>query len=1495
MLNTKSTRWIIYILFSFLSGNLVFAQTVVSENIKNAQSAFARLDAQNNYTENLNHVDMNMLPSGFKQTINNMEVTLAVSGAEFFPEYTSLELFLRVKIPGEKGKTLFFGAKDIKLSHDGDIVGSAQLTLLGDIEIPVSGENVILRLKGSMNAQTGQFADLTYATIDCKGLKALGLTAEVELSDKICYPVDQQGNKTSGKVVGRIQTEMENWSDIVATISFPSFAVNGLNDFVWNVQDAVFDFSDLKNSQSMNFPQGYDEYLVPGNEVLWRGVYVRDLSITLPPQFSKESDKRVTVFANDMIIDDNGITGLFGAKNILSFNEGNASGWSFSVDEFALELMTNRLEGVRFNGEVGLPVSKVDRLGYYGEITADNKYIMRVESLDTLSFDVLQAKVELDPNSYLEFKVENNKFRPQAMLHGRMGIDVKLQDKDKSLAQFKGIEFRSLNLKTENPYLSVEYLGYNGKVGLMNFPVSIKDIALRTNANTASLGFDLDITLMDDQFKGSTRLEIIGEMEQGRLHKWKYSQTKLERINIEATIAEVFTLKGGIDILNNDPVYGDGFGGQIAVSFGEKSPLKGLKVEARTMFGRTDFRYWFVDGIAELPAIGIPVGPGINLTGFGGGLSYRMMPHGFSNSNGGILTTTGMTYTPNKDSSLGIKASVAFAVPKKETIHGEACFELSFNDKGGLNYAGFYGYAQFLGSIPGLDKFEKVVGDKYNKIIEKEENFIKGNKGLADNLKKLKQYKPSDAAALTIPDEQRNNIGKNGFTAAVGIQFNFVESSFHATFDTYANVLGGVIRGVGSENRAGQAVIHIDPQEWYMHMGTPTDRIGLRMGIGNLISVETGSYLMVGTRIPAAPEVPSEVASILGYDPEDLNYMKNLNTIGEGKGFAFGSSMKVSTGDLTFLILYANYAAGLGFDIMLKDYQDTECKGRSGAIGMDGWYANGQAYAYMHGELGAKINLWFMKAKIPIFTADIATLLQAKLPNPSSFKAYLAVRAKLLGLVKINCRFKISIGEECELVIPGGSPLDMHMISDLSPTDKDNNISVFTAPQATFNMPIGKAFDVQDDSGEKTFRIQLKDFTLNDGTDVVGKLRWNQDKDAVSFYSHEILAENQEITATVRVVFEELKNGRWTQVYTAGKEAIESKTISFNTGGAPDHIPLENIVYSYPVVDQKYYLNGESNKGYIQLEYGQTYLFPEEFKNQVVYKDEQGVEQRLDFRYNQALKRIDYSIPTVKNQTRYTTTIVSLSQDEAKSVSEGATTSLLDDKEEGNIDLENKQATAEIRTDLGAVLLSYDFSSSRYSTLKQKIDNINKTQATAAVISSDVLMFGYEAEGMEPFDLADLVGTKHTDNKPLIDVEATLDDYFYKQKIYPLVYQDYPIFGKIHVKRDNVETIGVPPSKALPLRIEYMNRIEQGVFDILTERRFPYYYNLPAVYKEDFVDLQYQIINTQMRTGGATYEKFLKGSYPFISSEKYRMKMQYIMPGDLKGSSTIFEFYNFVD
>ncbi|WP_271785506.1 hypothetical protein, partial [Aquimarina algiphila] len=77
--------------------------------------------------------------------------------------------------PDDKGKPteLLFGANNVKLSHQGGIIGDANLVLLGDVFIPFNSGNWLLILKGGLNYNTGDTQNKTYVAIDCDGVKEM--------------------------------------------------------------------------------------------------------------------------------------------------------------------------------------------------------------------------------------------------------------------------------------------------------------------------------------------------------------------------------------------------------------------------------------------------------------------------------------------------------------------------------------------------------------------------------------------------------------------------------------------------------------------------------------------------------------------------------------------------------------------------------------------------------------------------------------------------------------------------------------------------------------------------------------------------------------------------------------------------------------------------------------------------------------------------------------------------------------------------------------------------------------------------------------------------------------------------------------------------------------------------------------------------------------------------------------------------------------------------
>lgn len=98
--------------------------------------------------------------------------------------------------------------------------------------------------------------------------------------------------------------------------------------------------------------------------------------------------------------------------------------------------------------------------------------------------------------------------------------------------------------------------------------------------------------------------------------------------------------------------------------------------------------------------------------------------------------------------------------------------------------------------------------------------------------------------------------------------------------------------------------------------------------------------------------------------------------------------------ELQFFIFYASFSAGVGFDVMLRNYGvDARCANNMDSdepIGINGWYATGQMYAYIQGAIGIAINIGFQRP-MGDFSIGAAAVLQARLPNPSGCAAWSAV------------------------------------------------------------------------------------------------------------------------------------------------------------------------------------------------------------------------------------------------------------------------------------------------------------------------------------------------------------------------------------------------------------------------------------------------------------------------------------------------------------------------
>ncbi|MDO5106412.1 Ig-like domain-containing protein [Capnocytophaga sp.] len=1510
----------------FLATHLLsIAQNAQTEEIQSPeQQKAAGLFEKGKWVASLGAEQLTELPVGIREHKNSVEYALLMTKARFTAKNAFIDLYARVTVPDAKmpsGKReLYFGAQDVQMSFQGQLFGDVKLVLLGSVGVRF-GQHWALHLQGgALDKETGNTQrGKTYMIVNCEGVKEISLHGKLQVSDELIVPLDAEGKVIPNAFVETdVMIGLTDWNDLLLEVNLPAFAIasqvknSDKGYFGFSVQNAVLDMSDLRNSNLVSFPSEYEKegYLSLGRE-LWRGVYMQGVSVMLPEEFKiKQSDKRIVIAAENLLLDNFGVSGHFSAENIFPLESGTTdskNGWAYSLDKLSVNLMASRITGGSLSGKLRLPLQeKASVVGYTGEIT-DEEYLFRIQTLEAIRFDVWNAQAELDKSSYIEMKVREKRFLPKLVLNGKMRISgaktaatspneakqAASQQAKKSL-YLEDIAFQGLTLQTEAPLLSVDYMGFNGKgeQRLAGFPVSIKDVSFGFRGNRADLSFGIRVGLQEDRFSAAGNIVIKAAMkEQDGHHHWAYEGFDVSALRLDNVDVGVAVVSGGLEIMKNDATYGDGFKADLQA----KINAINAKVEMNAVFGYKGFRYWGFEGKVEGLRIQASF---VQINGFVGGAYYRMKPNFAKKTElDSIAKHRAWHLTPDENVGLGLKAGILGGVLDKNAISIMAVFNMETNAGGGLSRVGFEGSAAVLASldqlIPGAEKLAQLQKSTTEKLSK-----IDFSSKVNDKIKTFLNTSNQNQLQQATDFLGKEFASKSPINASMNMHYDFNAKSFHANMEVYVNILN-ILKGI-NDSKAGWAEIHISDKDKYIHVGTPQNMVGLKIGFGQSFGIKMGSYFMAGTKVYDSPPPPARVANILGVKLNDLDYMKHLNTLSKGRGFAFGSHFTFETGDMTAAFLYANFSVGLGSDLMLRQYQSGGCRGRTGDIGINGWYANGQVYVFLEGELGIKVKLFFINKNIPIIKAGAATILQGSGPNPYWIRGYLGGYYSLLGgLVEGRFRFKMEFGEKCEPVKE--QVLDgMKIITDISPGDSDKNVAVFVNPQATFSLGVGESVTIPEDEGDRTYKIVLDNFELisvKDNSVVAGKPVQGASADVIDFQPNEVLASNTEYKVRVTVSFQEYKgNNHYETVMINGKKAVEVEERTFVTGQAPTYIPKENIEYAYPASQQQNFYRQQTASGYVQLKKGQSYLFENtDWTTQVRFVSETGQEIAPDFTYEAANNRIRYTLPDLQPEQKYNLQIISRSKQAAPVQQQTQTTSAFktveaayDDDTETESSYRFREHKAKVQLGEGEFdRLSYEFRTSKYRTFQQKIEAFNVKHKLSVKVegTSDVFILQNEMNTDEMFDLTELEGLPHTQNRPLLQTEALLDDSyaaFFKKYIY-----DDPK-ALAWIQQENGATrngVGFPPRKSVAVAAFYPLRLKNGMYHIDLHRMFPYNYTAFLYYKKDWIAVETYYANQGIKS------EVLKKLYPSMPKTKYNILIHYVLPGETKPNVSIPYYY----
>lgn len=164
----------------------------------------------------------------------------------------------------------------------------------------------------------------------------------------------------------------------------------------------------------------------------------------------------------------------------------------------------------------------------------------------------------------------------------------------------------------------------------------------------------------------------------------------------------------------------------------------------------------------------------------------------------------------------------------------------------------------------------------------------------------------------------------------------------------------------------------------------------------------------------------------------------------------------------------------------------------------------------------------------------------------------------------------------------------------------------------------------------------------------------------------------------------------------------------------------------------------------------------------------------------------------------------------------------------------------------------------------------------------------------EPFDEAELIGNSKTLFQPLVSTEAILDNSYYNNEIYPLIYQGYPLEADLKLDKSINITLGVPPVKGVETMAWYQDYIFNNPTSFMLKEYLPYRYNLPFYFKNDFIDLRYKVVNKYLNTSNqamiAKYDRIINGEFPYIKKGLYNIRLNYTLPGGQAGTSSVFTF-----
>jgi hypothetical protein len=444
------------------------------------------------------------------------------------------------------------------------------------------------------------------------------------------------------------------------------------------------------------------------------------------------------------------------------------------------------------------------------------------------------------------------------------------------------------------------------------------------------------------------------------------------------------------------------------------------------------------------------------------------------------------------------------------------------------------------------------------------------------------------------------------------------------TFDGYFNLKvkvpfnSPILSGVGEGGYAVRAEFLVNNTGyWYFYMGRPEPGryCGLQLAIGGQTIAELKSYIMIGNGIPLTMPEPDERFMSIFYeaagmrepirsadgDPASfLNGAPRDETAATGDGFALGMSLALNIPPVPLPPFYFDLQFVLGFDInVTQDNTGTRrCAGTSIRPGANNnyWYATGQMYAGIRGSFGLGIPYFIPDFKVEIFRGAAAILMQGGLLGPDWFAARGHFRYDVMGHSG-SCNFRSELGTVCLPTL--GNPFSgIDLIEDVSPNRGARDVSVYSDVSSAFAVEMERDYEFPemvlqgDPPVIRIFKPYVKymEITESSATGIIVPVsgeEWSNENKVLTKTFSRPLASNITHFVKIECRIGERKFGRYSDVPKTPGSSVPFKNdtlLTFTTGLEPDILSNEIIDFTYPYLNQRNFMKGETfeNKGIIR-------------------------------------------------------------------------------------------------------------------------------------------------------------------------------------------------------------------------------------------------------------------------------------------------------------------------